>query len=257
MLEMIFRGVLCFGLLLFAGCREEIVHDLPEVRANQVLLILERSGIEARKSREGATWSLSVPGESMHRALTVIEQSRVLEHDLNRFRETTKSFVPSREERLDAGERARSWNLETTLERIPNVLEARVHLQTESSSSVETGKIESRSAGVLLVVSQAAADVGSVARALVSGGTGIAVERISVAITEAALAAPIAQDELVPESPLGNSESSILPLLAVAVAISVLLFILRLRRLREAGRNSVALLRPVVMNGVDRSMELQ
>jgi len=242
--------------LLFgcSSCREEIVHDLAEVRANQVLLILERAGIEGDKRRDGAGWSLAVPESESRKALTVLEQSRVLEHDLNRFRETAKSFVPSREERLQAGERALAWNLETTLERIPHVLEARVHVQSQSSAG-ESEKVAGRSAGVLLVVDSEARDVREIARSLISGGTGVPGDQVTVAVTQIPVAT-VSSAASLPRDVQRNKNLSFTSLIA-ALLFGLLVMVRRRRLQREASERPP--LRPVVsaLNGHDRFGELQ
>lgn len=244
--------LLCFMIVL-AGCREDIAHDLSEVRANQVLILLRRNGLEPEKSRNGTQWSVSVPHSDTLRALVLVNQSRVLDHDLDRFRESAKGFVQSREERQQAGERALAWGLETTLERIPGVLEARVHLRTDGTTASAKGSVNS--AGVLLLVEGDGETASTTARSLVSGGAGIPAESVSVAISKMSFdmqSNPVGANPGRVEGVAAFDSAAALPIVAVVLAIA--LFGARASRIRNERVRST--LRPVLRttNGIDRTL---
>ena len=81
-------------LLSVTACRETILHDLDELRANQVIVVLSHAGVEGIKERDGAKWSVSVPKESAPTALETLEESRILKRDLQRFQEEPSGLHP-------------------------------------------------------------------------------------------------------------------------------------------------------------------
>ncbi len=174
-----FLGVVT--IFAVSGCQEAILHDLNELRANQVLVTLATHGIQGEKRREGALWSVMVAGVDITRALRAIEESRILKRDLARQPEDSAGMLRSKEEREHAIKRDVAQSLEQTLEKFRNVLEARVHLfsetQTEYALLPDAPK---SSASVLLVYqTEASFDVGAIQK-LVAASTGIIPERVEV-----------------------------------------------------------------------------
>ena len=182
------RGI-CFllsfvVLLAFTACEEKILHDLDELQVNQVRVVLARAGIEATKVREGALWSVSVAAAEATRALTHLEESRVLKKNLRKFDDESSSLIQSREERTHFLERKLSWGLEQTLERIPVVLEARVHLYLEPGEKLALLPEKKRQSASVLIVSteEGAIDVESV-KELVAGASGIESASVTVVLS--------------------------------------------------------------------------
>ncbi len=224
-------------LLLFcAGCKEELFHDLDELRANQVRLVLEKSGIAAEKNRSGNLWNIRVSTNLVARALTAIEESRVLVRDLERFKEQSSGVVQSREERGRWAERQQAWGLEQTLERIPGVREARVHLRLVEESSFGFSKPqEKESASILLVVAEERESLKEEARKIISGGTGMTAESVLV-ITSLAVRPFLHSKELPLEPPEGSQASVVLLLLGlIFILLSIALGWVRGRRLTDEG----------------------
>ena len=172
----------CMGL---CACREEILHELDEMRANQVQLVLERSSIEAEKVRSGAGWNIVVPHSQATAALAVLEQSRILWRDLSRFKDLSQNFIQSREERAHAAERQIAWTMEQTLERIPGVLEARVQLHLNQQSLDPFGPKVKDSGSVLLVVNGDRPHEAEPMKRLISGATGVEPDSIAVLVSSA------------------------------------------------------------------------
>lgn len=226
------RGVLLLCLLgtLVCGCKEEILHDLSEMRANQVLLILERAQISAEKIRSGKDWVVRVPDGQAMEALSLIDESRLMVRDLERNKDQSRGLMQSREDRAQANERELAWDLENTLERMPGVREAKVHLSIESDSPL--AKVKTRppsSASVLLVVAKEDAAVVEKAKQLIAGAAGLPATQVSVVLTKIE---EVAKRSLVPASRTG---ADWLPLMGgVAGVVSVLLigtaFLRRVRR---------------------------
>lgn len=175
--------VLFFGLL---GCQEEILHDLDELHANQVELLLANEGLDVQKSKSGTVWNISVSRGEKIQALSALEKSRILTRELSRFQEQGQGLLQTREEKRAAVEREVGRALEKTLESLPGVLEARVHfflpefdvlaLQTKDSPG---------SASVLLIAKNSVAvDEGQV-RQIVAGARGLSPTNISVVLSRA------------------------------------------------------------------------
>ena len=204
-----------FLLILIAssGCEETILHDLDELRANQVLVVLSREGISAEKKREGALWNVEVSSSEISLALSTLEESRVLKRELSRFAEKSSGLMPSREERTYLAERQLAWNLEGTLEQLPGVLEARVHLYLENKEqfSLEPQK-SSDSASVLVVYSGAHSPLPEEIREIVAGASGVKKESVSVIFSAAAVngSGNGPNKEIRPEAPQAQDQRSLL-----------------------------------------------
>ncbi len=237
------RGALAISsalVVFLAGCREEILHDLDESRANQTVVVLERADIAVKKSRSGSLWTISVSRDDALDALAIIERSRMLSRDLFRNKEESKGLLPSREDRRHALERRLAWTLETTLERMPLVLEAKVHLRFEDASSPGGREEKVKSAGVLLVVDEDAPGIAARAQELVAAASGLEAGRISVVLS----IAPAAEKPVAPPAP-GLSRRMGLGAGFVAVAIALALALVRVRRPELPRRRTPEPLRPI------------
>ena len=174
-------AVLFFCVIALCGCEERIFHDLDEVQANRVRLVLARTGIDARKVREGSLWSIAVAADKTAAALAAVEKGRVLRRDLRHLRERSKGLLDSREERRQAIDEQREASLAETLEILPGVLEARVHFHPEGNAATSTAVREDRpSASVLLVVEENEWKGEERVVQLVSGGLGLNREAVTV-----------------------------------------------------------------------------
>src|SRR4051794_7099120 len=109
-----------------AGCGVELEHGLDERQANQIAALLDQAGIRADKQGQDDAFTIVVPRAELARAVQTLEA-----RDLPRSRikaPSASSLLPSPLEektRLAASEAAR---LEATLEILPQVSVARVHL---------------------------------------------------------------------------------------------------------------------------------
>ncbi len=128
------RILLVFVLVFSSNCDVELYHDLSERRANEAILALRESGlrVEKRVQQRGgagraATFGLVVPRSEEVRALRVLEQ-----RGLPRLSEPAAApsarllFSPLASQSENAA--ALAAEIATTLERLPEVAEARVHL---------------------------------------------------------------------------------------------------------------------------------
>ena len=174
-----------FLALLCAGCRETILHDLDELQANRVLVALAEVQIDAEKVREGTTWSIAVTRDQSMKALSHLERSRTVKPSELRSAQQGNSMMLNREERLQILERQLATNIEQTLERLPAVLEARVHLYLEHQDPLQvTTSIKKESASVLLITASASQINRDQVAQLVAGASGIPAASVAV-FTEA------------------------------------------------------------------------
>ena len=183
-----FRKIFAVLLLLATlGCKEQILHDLDELRANQVQLLLLRSSMNVEKVRSGKLWSIAVSPEEIPQALQLIERSRILKRDLERGAEQQAGLLQSSDERLRLLEHQLASRTEQTLEQIPGVLEARVHLHKDPDVDRSFSPSQKRnSASVLLLLSKGNGVSIPEVRALVAGAAGFQPEEVSILASDAA-----------------------------------------------------------------------
>ena len=120
------------GLLLLAACgRAELYGKLTEAQANEMIAVLQRSGIEADKTSAGENgWTLTTAKSDFGRAVEILQSQGYPRQDFATLGTVFKKegFVSSPTE-----ERARlnwglSQELSRTLTEIDGVVQARVHL---------------------------------------------------------------------------------------------------------------------------------
>jgi type III secretion protein J len=162
-LHRLLTRALCVGLLLTgSACQDATLYSqLTEHQANQMLRELLARGIEAQKvaseqSASGAAFAVHVPPRSVGQALAVLRAASLPSVEppgLERILEQ-KSIVPSlREERVRTLA-AISGELSRTLQDMPGVVTARVHiawrehaLESTDSSAVAGAHATSATAG--------------------------------------------------------------------------------------------------------------
>ena len=177
------RFIFVFLILSLNGCGEVILHDLDELKANRVSVLLSDNGITSEKVRAGKFWSVRVSNGHVSKALKALEENRIFARSLEREIESSQSLLQTKEEREHLFERKRARSIEQTLETLSHVLEARVHLnlaQEDETSLAHTPKIVSGS--VLLVVEQDAEFDTESPRKLLAGAVGIEGEKILIAV---------------------------------------------------------------------------
>ena len=124
---------LAIAVLVLTGCGAEILHDLPESDANEVVTALQSHGIDARKKTvdEAAnTWSINVPRSDSGRSLALLR-----EHKLPRKREAGlgDAFDSGGIIKTPMHEKVQyllglQGDLTNTLESIGGVIDASVHI---------------------------------------------------------------------------------------------------------------------------------
>ncbi len=218
-------------LMLCAGCGVELEHGLDERQANQVAALLESQGISADKAPEegqAGTYKITVPRSDAPRAFSILDA-----HDLPRRGEKglAESFpsgglLPSAvEERARLGA-ALSAELEHTLEGLPGVTSARVHLALpESDPLAGEGARPRPTASVLLKTTQPLPVPDSDLRKLVAGAVhGLQPADVSVVIAGVPAPAPAVAFEQV--GPVRVAHESRATLAAFATSTLVAIFAL-------------------------------
>lgn len=174
------RSALFAFVFVLVGCREQILHDLDEGHANKLQLILLQSGISVEKVRTGKNWALSVEESEVPRALSVLERRRMMKGNTSRVIQPEAGLLQSSEEKSRAYEQLIAKQTEQTLETIPGVLEARMHLHKENVTLVQRGSSQGNSASVLLVIEPDTQLNLAEIKTLVAGAVGIRAEEVSV-----------------------------------------------------------------------------
>lgn len=177
-------------LVALAGCNgDPLVHDLSERDANRLITELHGEGIDATKrSQPDGRYSLEVAPTGIVGALQFLEANRLLKEG-KEGKPAGESFGASREDRRFRYERSMSRELEATLERIPGIREARVHLNIPPADSPlnRGGDLLPPSASVLVVTSpKAEVDREGLAR-LIGGAAGIGAPQVNVIVETAAV----------------------------------------------------------------------
>ncbi|MCB0344220.1 MAG: hypothetical protein KDD66_03850 [Bdellovibrionales bacterium] len=259
---MIKRKILLISMLLMTGCSKEILHDVSEARANSVILALSQMGIDAAKERDASGWTIKVAQTDASRALDALQRARILGEKKSEAEVPETGFILSREERTHFMERSLAQNLESTLERLPGVLEARVHIYLAAGQSLSwSPKDTKRSASALLVVALGTSINESQVRALVSGAAGMSADEVAVVVSQSELALasdPAAEKILAVSSVFGTAPTSLL-LLGV---LSLIAFLTLLRRVLaksatpdQRGWQQLDKIRPAVQPAVSQKAD--
>lgn len=181
------RSVLLPLLFLMAGCKEEVLHGLDELKGNQALVVLANAGVKAEKVRSGTKWDIRVDSSQLTTALHALDESRILKKLVSTETKRSEPLIPSREERAHELERKTALALEDTLTRVPGVLEARVHLFLGNQGELTlTPRREFLSASVLIIGGSGGAEEQEVTaqrvKQLVAGASGLKIEQVTVLI---------------------------------------------------------------------------
>lgn len=226
-------------LLCLGGCQEQILHDLDEARANRIKVILAEASIEAKKVREGAAWSIAVTSSDATAALAALDQTRVLKPRIVLPNRRSRSMIQTREERANILERNLAWNLEQTLERLPRVLEARVHLHFGVDDGFQLIPMpNNNSASVVLLTASAAAIDTSRVKKLVAGASGVPEQSVTVILV------PTEQTPAVHTEKTVNLWADLIKkgmisrgFMLISVGLVVLLMLLKIRMAERTFRN--------------------
>ena len=186
------RILLLFFLLILTSCKEKIVSNLDEVKTNQILISLAKYGVKANKVKEGSAWGVEVEKNDSTVALEVLSLGRFL--SAKEVEEPSSSFVKSKVELDHFLERKLSRSLEETLQKLPFVLEARVHISSPEHLEFSKDKVE-KTASVLIVLEHGHNLDNQKVQKLVSGASGLNEQNVLVVSEYAQELIPIARKE--------------------------------------------------------------
>jgi len=214
--------------LSLLACDAELYHDLSERHVNEALLSLRQAGISADKkpsgrTSRGASYTLTVPRHQEARALTRLGEQGLPGIEPRPASGGKLAFLPSeaRSEQLAQRELA----LSETLESLPQVSHARVHLAfAEPDPLLPTAQLRPTASVLLRVRGPLTLKPGELAELVAHAVVGLSAEDVTVLTTQ--VASPI-----LPEGGSGEVRSLLLPglgalcglLVATVVALAVAL----------------------------------
>lgn len=169
-------------LVLITACSDRIVHDVNEQKANKIVIALARSGIDASKIREGSLWSIKVSQSKVTLALKYLQDARLLESEGRKKAQSSSSFIQNNQERNRNLGNQIAGELETTLERFPQVVEAHVHLNIAGKKLLMSEEQKKGSASVLLVSKQPENISSKDIQQIVAGAAGLKALDVSVVV---------------------------------------------------------------------------
>jgi type III secretion protein J len=214
-------------VMLCAGCGLELEHGLDERQANQVVTLLESHGISADKTPEdGQSYKITVPRADGARAFSLLEAHDLPKRGQKGLAETFSAggLLPSAvEERARLGA-ALSAELEHTLEGLPGVTSARVHLALPESDPLSGEGARPRpTASVLLKTTQPLGVADSELKKLVSGAVnGLQAADVSVVVATVAAPAPGAPLEQVGPVRVARESRTTLAAFTVSMLAAIL-----------------------------------
>ena len=177
-------GVFIILVAVLASCREDILHNLSEGEANRLTTLLHDRGITAEKtSQADLRWTLSVDQKAAVDALRFLTTYHLVRENRDVSRERDGIMSSRDEERRRMAENIGA-KLEGTLQAIPGVIEARVHINLPSGDSVLDGSVERKSASSVIVIEDGTNLPTDEIREVISGASGVASRDVGVMITK-------------------------------------------------------------------------
>lgn len=169
-------------LAALSACREEILHELDEAAANRAQILLDERGITAGKSRDANGWKIDVDTGQASDALRLLEHKRFLKRREPDAEAKRTGLIPTAGEKERLAQLRLEQELAATLEKLPRVLEARVHLHIEH---LETPSLAPRDGGrdsatVLLVEETGSTSEPDKIKRIIEGASGIRQESVRV-----------------------------------------------------------------------------
>lgn len=200
MLKAAFQILLLCSLLLLSACREVVIRDLSERRANQALLLLAEGEVKAKKAQAGESWNLSVKQKDFAKSLRVLKKFRFFQKEKSSHSKISSSFIPSRAEQELEIENLKTSRLEETIKSFSSVLEVHVHLnlQGEKAQFFEEEKNNTNKSASVFIVSDNSQSLEILKiKNLVSGASGVSAKNVNIVVQEEKSVSPINENELI------------------------------------------------------------
>jgi len=232
-------AIAAFLLAALAGCKSEVYSSLPEREANEIIAVLDQSGISAQRDRaKDGTFSVAIDSGSIGQATEILEREGL---PRQRFENLGGIFQSNHMVATPFEERARfmyamNQELSNSLTQIAGVVSARVHVMMPENSPLDAGKERPR-ASVFLYhdpLADIRKQVPVIKTLIVNSVSGLAYEDVAVALFPAAkgnAAASAANN-----ASWLQGQSSVL--LAMLIAGSAFFAFSRLRGPAKAGASS-------------------
>lgn len=124
-----------FASLLFTSCAGEldIVHGMTELEANEVLVVLDTQGIDAKKIKEEGrvvTWAVVVPEDDSENALRILVRNKLPKERSQGLAEVypagSGGLIPTKSEEKAKFLMAVQGEIERKLKTLPSVVQAHV-----------------------------------------------------------------------------------------------------------------------------------
>jgi type III secretion protein J len=132
------RNTLIIAVVIFSlglvACSQVINQGLSEEQANEILVVLERNGIQAAKAQqeggETVAFTISVPKRDAARAMQILRENDLPQQQAKGFNEVfaKTSLIPTAMEEKAMYLQAVCGELAKTIEAINGVVDARVHV---------------------------------------------------------------------------------------------------------------------------------
>jgi type III secretion protein J len=158
--------------LVLTGCAVELEHDLDEREANHVLAVLDEAGVAAdKRSEDSARYLVSVGRNDVARAVRLLEAQGLPRRGPRSLSDALAgSLLPSPAESHARVQAAIAAELERTLETMPQVALARVHVALPEEEPLLPSEAAARPTASVLLKLRPAANVDEAAvRHLVAG----------------------------------------------------------------------------------------
>ena len=177
-------AILLSSILLLSCGKEVVLSNLDEYQANKAVVVLNKHGIRAEKVNKNGVFEVVVPERFLAYALEVVTSKN---SGFQPQVQLKKSQTASEEEKNFYFERMLARELEVTLEKIPQVALARVHLYLPKYPGLSLKKLEtehSKASVLIMAIDPKAIDQSSLKK-VVSGASGVKEENIVIQIMHA------------------------------------------------------------------------
>lgn len=150
------RALVAGLAVLLAGCQAEIQHELSESEANDIVVLLERNHITAKKDKEEGgrtvTWKISVPKAHAANSMMLLK-----EHELPRPKSpgleifNRGSLIPTATEERAMFLQALAGELSRTISSVAGILDARVHVNIPQSDDLSDKTARPEASAAVLI----------------------------------------------------------------------------------------------------------
>jgi type III secretion protein J len=217
-----------FLILFAAGCGLDLEHGLDEHQANQVVSLLESQGITAEKSLEDGSFKITVPRQDGPRAFSLLEAHDLPKRGQKGIAETFSAggILPSTVEEHARFGAALSAELEHTLEGVPGVSSARVHLALPEVDPLvgEAGRPRPTASVMLKATSALTVSEAEVKKLVAGAVNGLQAADVGVVIANVtAPSAPLAFDKVGPVRVAHESKATLAAFATSTLAVILLL----------------------------------